>query len=168
MVKFHVVNAISTDNAIIGWTTLAALKAITSIPHLKMKFPTEFGIGEIYGDQQASRQCYLGNAVPKKNSQKESSVNQVIEVDPHEIIEVPKNNSCETLEEVEDVIIDPIFPNRIVKIGSELKGSIRENVIKTLRDHADHFAWDPNDIRGNPENVSLHRLNIKPDALPLK
>lgn len=66
IVKFHVINATSTYNAIIGRTTLAALKAITSIPYLKMKFPTEFGVGEVREDQQASRQCYLGNAIPRE------------------------------------------------------------------------------------------------------
>lgn len=75
MVKFHVINATSTYNAIIGRTTQAALRAIISIPHLKMKFPTEFGVGEVKGEQQTSRQCYLGNVVPKKNIVQDSSVN---------------------------------------------------------------------------------------------
>lgn len=59
MVKFHVVNAISSYNAILGRTTLTDVKAITSIPHLNIKFPTEFGVGEVCGDQRTSRQCYI-------------------------------------------------------------------------------------------------------------
>lgn len=43
VMKFHVINASSSYNAILGQTTITALKAITSISHLKMKFPTEFG-----------------------------------------------------------------------------------------------------------------------------
>ena len=50
IVKFHVVSASCSYNAILGRTTLSTLKAITSIPHLKMKFPTEFGVGEIKED----------------------------------------------------------------------------------------------------------------------
>lgn len=57
IVKLHVINAVSTNNAIIGRTTLGALKAIISSPHLKMKFPTEFGVGEVCGDQKISRKC---------------------------------------------------------------------------------------------------------------
>ncbi|XP_017239615.1 uncharacterized protein LOC108212399 [Daucus carota subsp. sativus] len=44
VVKFHVINATNTYNAILGRTTTTALRAITSILHLKMKFPTEFGV----------------------------------------------------------------------------------------------------------------------------
>ncbi|XP_074352624.1 uncharacterized protein LOC141691765 [Apium graveolens] len=44
MVKFHVISASSSFNAISGRTTITALRAITSISHLKMKFPTDFGI----------------------------------------------------------------------------------------------------------------------------
>lgn len=36
--KFHVVNVTSSYNAILGRATLSVLKAVTSIPHLKMKF----------------------------------------------------------------------------------------------------------------------------------
>ncbi|XP_017245343.1 uncharacterized protein LOC108217003 [Daucus carota subsp. sativus] len=51
MTKFHVINASCSYNAILGRTTLSALRAVTSIPHLKMKFPTEYGVGEVKGDQ---------------------------------------------------------------------------------------------------------------------
>jgi len=42
-------------NAILGTTTLNELKAITSTSHLKMKFLTEQGIGEVMGDQWVAR-----------------------------------------------------------------------------------------------------------------
>lgn len=64
VVKFHVVNAASSYNAILGQTTLIALKVVTFIPHLKIKFPTEFGVGEVIGDQVAARQCYLSAVIP--------------------------------------------------------------------------------------------------------
>lgn len=44
MIKFHVINAISSYNAIMGRTTLSSLKAITSIPHLKMNFQLNSGL----------------------------------------------------------------------------------------------------------------------------
>lgn len=97
LVKFHVVNAASSYNAILWRTTLTALKAVTSITHLKMKFPTEFGIGEVCGDQKSARQYYIGSAIPKNKPQLEGSVNQIVEFDPTEIIEVPKEASYEPL-----------------------------------------------------------------------
>ena len=82
VVKFHIINATNTYNAILGRTTTTALRAITSIPHLKMKFPTEFGVGEVRGDQQMSRQCYIGNVIPKRKPPRSSgsTVNQVEDI----------------------------------------------------------------------------------------
>lgn len=49
-IKFFVVQVDSTYNVILGRTTLAALQAVTSIPHFKMKFPTPNGVEEVKGD----------------------------------------------------------------------------------------------------------------------
>ena len=46
-------------NAIIGRPTLNSWKAVTSTYHLSIKFPTEYGVGQVQGDQLATRECYL-------------------------------------------------------------------------------------------------------------
>lgn len=56
--KFYIVNTHSAYNMIMGRPTLAALQAIISIMHLKMKFPTPKGTGEARGDTAAARACY--------------------------------------------------------------------------------------------------------------
>ena len=58
-VNFLVVDCSSSYNAIIGWLTLNNWRAATSTYHLSVKFPTEYGIGEVQGDQLAARECYL-------------------------------------------------------------------------------------------------------------
>ena len=58
-VNFLVVDCSSSYNAIIGRLTLNSWKAATSTYHLFVKFPTEYGIGEVQGDQLAARECYL-------------------------------------------------------------------------------------------------------------
>lgn len=112
VVKFHVVNATSSYNAILGCTTIESLKAITSITHLKMKFPTNFGVGEVCGDQRALRQCYLSNTIPKRHNSNGPDVNQIIQVDPREIIKVHTDNCCEPNESIEEI---QLFKNNTEK-----------------------------------------------------
>ncbi|GFY90877.1 hypothetical protein Acr_07g0010730 [Actinidia rufa] len=56
---FIVVDCPSPYNAILGRPMLGRIKAITSTYHLKMKFPTLTGIGEVKGDQKVARQCFI-------------------------------------------------------------------------------------------------------------
>jgi hypothetical protein len=63
-VKFLIVDQPSAYNAIFGRIAQTELKAVTSIPHLCMKFPTDDGVGVVRGEQKAARKCYnisLGN-----------------------------------------------------------------------------------------------------------
>lgn len=90
VIKFHVIRASSSYNAILGRTTITTLKAITFISHIKMKFPTYFGIGEVCNDQVVARQCDLSTVVPKKLDQEEQSINQVIDIHLQDAIYVQK------------------------------------------------------------------------------
>ena len=58
-VTFLVVDCSSTYNAIIGRPTLNSWKVVTSTYHLMIKFLTEYGVGELRGDQLAARKCYI-------------------------------------------------------------------------------------------------------------
>ena len=58
-VNFLVVDCSSSYNAIIGKPTLNSWKAVTSTYHLSVKFPMEYGVGEVQGDQLVARECYL-------------------------------------------------------------------------------------------------------------
>lgn len=68
MVKFLVVEGQSAYNAILSRTFLNELKAVTSIPHLCMKFLTNEGVGIVKGDQKAARVCYNASlkGLPKR------------------------------------------------------------------------------------------------------
>ena len=58
-VNFLMVDCSSSYNAIIRRPTLNSWKAITSTYHLSVKFPTEYKVGQVQGDQLAVRECYL-------------------------------------------------------------------------------------------------------------
>jgi len=66
MVKFLVVDGRSAYNVILGRPALNELRAVTSTPHLCMKFPTDAGVGVVRRDQRSSRLCY--NAILKAGS----------------------------------------------------------------------------------------------------
>jgi hypothetical protein len=58
MENFLIVDWPSAYKTIIGRPTLNKLKAITSTHHLKMKFLTNNGVGEVQGDQLVARKFY--------------------------------------------------------------------------------------------------------------
>ncbi|XP_074377708.1 uncharacterized protein LOC141719230 [Apium graveolens] len=119
IVKFHVISANSSHNAILGRTTISALEAITSIPHLKMKFPTEFGVGEMCGDQA---------------------------IDPNNIIDIPRDPSFFPVGETVEVSIVENFPDKTVKVGKDLNIQIKDELTRLLREFSDIFAWSPSDM----------------------
>ena len=58
-VTFLVVDCSSAYNGILGRPTLNSWKVATSTYHLMIKFPTEYGIGQLRGDQVAACKCYI-------------------------------------------------------------------------------------------------------------
>ena len=58
-VNFLIVDCSSFYNAIIGRPTLNNWKSVMFTYHLSVKFPTNYGIGQVQGDQLAARECYL-------------------------------------------------------------------------------------------------------------
>ena len=57
-IDFLIVDCSSTYNIILGRPALNRLRAVTLTYHLKVKFPTAYGVGEIKGDQILVRECY--------------------------------------------------------------------------------------------------------------
>ncbi|RZS22496.1 hypothetical protein BHM03_00055284 [Ensete ventricosum] len=67
LVSFIVVALPSAYNTIIGRPMLNKLRAVVSMYHRVMKFPTKVGVGEVRSDPRESRKCYLtATTLPKK------------------------------------------------------------------------------------------------------
>ena len=58
-VNFLIIDCSSPYNAIIGRPTLNNWKATSFTYHISVKFPTNYGIRQVQGDQLATRECYL-------------------------------------------------------------------------------------------------------------
>ncbi|XP_077215945.1 uncharacterized protein LOC143850599 [Tasmannia lanceolata] len=68
---FVVVHVPSAYNGIIGRPALNELGAVVSTAHLKIKFPTKHGVGEVISDQEKARECYAA-LLKKKKAAKET------------------------------------------------------------------------------------------------
>ncbi|KAL0374023.1 UNVERIFIED_CONTAM: hypothetical protein Sradi_3318000 [Sesamum radiatum] len=59
LLKFLVMDVPSAYNVILGRRTLITFQAVISTYHMKIKFPTPGGVGEVQGDPPQSRKCYV-------------------------------------------------------------------------------------------------------------
>lgn len=108
MADFLVVYRLSAYNAIVGRSTLNKLMAMTSTYHLRMKFPTDHGIGVVKGNQRVARQCY--NLTLKEPRAREALV---------VCFEVRDENTVQRGEPNEDLVEVAIDgPDHVVWIGS--------------------------------------------------
>ena len=104
---FLVVDCSSAYNAILGRLTLNSWKAVTSTYHLMIKFPTDYGVGELQGNQVATRECYVA-------------------IEEH-------RTATEPVEKLEKVLIDDSDHERTTKIGTLASPAIRQELTAFLR-----------------------------------
>ena len=107
LVNFLVVDCSSSYNAIIGRPTLNSWNAVTSIYHLSVKFPTEYGIGQAQGDQLAARECYLGIMASEEQVQMMSVEERRFVAEPTEVLE--------------DVPLEEGNPEKFTRIGTSME-----------------------------------------------
>ena len=147
-VTFLVVDCSSVYNAILGRPTLNSWKAITSTYHLMIKFPTDYGVGELCRSQMAARECYVAMM------EMEDQV-QALNIEEHRTVTEP-------IEKLEEVTLDSSNPDRTTKIGTLANPAIRQELITFLRSNQDVFSWSHDDMPGIDPSVIVHRLNVSP------
>ena len=103
----------SAYNAILGRLGLNVLRAVVSTYHLKLKFPTSQGIGEVRGDQALARHCY--NIALQGKGQSDPC--------PIDGLDTRDDLAEERGEPIEDLVSIPLNDGNeehVVKIGSNL------------------------------------------------
>ncbi|XP_063941458.1 uncharacterized protein LOC135149627 [Daucus carota subsp. sativus] len=129
-VKFYVVRVESPFNAILGRPVLTAFEAIASIPHLKLKFPTEKGMWEMRGDQKAARIIMLEDLEKDKDlGGAEGNKRRRTEDGPggsgHALhIELEKFGN-----DLSNLIAEPGCSGKMVRIGKDMESGLKEKVI---------------------------------------
>ena len=153
-VTFLMVDCSSAYNGILGRPTLNSWKAATSTYHLMIKFPIEYGIGELRGDQVATRECYVA----------------MLEMEDHQqaMCIGEQQTTAEPVEELEEISLDELRLERTTRIGTLASPLIRQDLTAFLRMNQDVFAWSHKDIPGIDPSVIVHRLNVNPASSPIQ
>ncbi|VFQ95569.1 unnamed protein product [Cuscuta campestris] len=161
--EFVVVGIISSTNIILDRPGLEDLECVISPRHLCIKFPTPHGVGIARGSQRVSRAWYL-----KATKQPVKYDTQVGEVTAQLLRAEEKCPRVEVAGDIEEVELEPGTPGRLVRIGKDLGAELRSRVISVLRRFRRVFAWSPADMPGLDHKIAVHRLNVLPDAKPVK
>ena len=125
-VTFLVVHCSSAYNVILGWPILNSWKAITSTYHLMIKFPTDYGVGELHGNQVAAHECYIAMMEMDDHL-------QAMNIEEHQTVTEP-------IERLEKIPLNDSKPDRTTRIGTLTSPMVRQALITFLKDNRDVFA----------------------------
>ncbi|KAL0383831.1 UNVERIFIED_CONTAM: hypothetical protein Slati_4547600, partial [Sesamum latifolium] len=137
----------SAYNVILGRPTLNTFQAVISTYHMKIKFPTPGGVGEVQGDHLQSRKCYA-DAVRKGQKRKSNKIHRGVP---------PNKKGKEAV--AEGAPEEAEAPAKVQPAEELLNIEIR---------NADIFAWALQDLEGIDPKVITHHLNIDPSIKPVK
>ena len=145
MVDFLVIDQLSAFNTVLGRPSLRALKAITSIYHLLMKFPTPNGVGQVRGNQEEARRCY-NQAF--RSASRPSQVNIVNQWPPSEeplndtidLISFNEEATIGPIEDLVDLLVDDKELMKVLKLGKNLSNKLRETISTFLKENMDVFS----------------------------
>ena len=180
-------------NVIIGRAGQNALGLVCSTAHLKVKWQTMYGVGQLCGDRQDAWRCYQEAinkvmAIPKR-MEPVQSIRRANEPVPEILrprdksITVPQGEVLPDAlnekicgpapprmepESFKSIPLDIEDPSRKVRIGTELETATETMLITFLRERASTFAWSTDDLVGIDPSVAEHRLNIFPNTRPIR
>ena len=112
-----------------------------------IKFPTNYGIGELRGDQVAAHECYIA----------------MLEMEDHQqtmCIE-EQRTIAEPVEELEEVTLDESRPKRTTRMSTLASQPALTTFLKM---NQDVFAWNHDNMPGIDLSVIVHRLNVNPTS----
>jgi hypothetical protein len=58
--------------------------------------------------------------------------------------------------------------NRKVKVGSQLNGELKTQLMAFLHNNIDVFVWSYEDMSGIDPSIMVHKLNVDPNYQPIK
>ena len=130
---------------IIGRSTLNCWKATTSAYCLKVKFPTENGVGVVKGDQVLAKECYQVVLAAKENHMW--------------MIKEKEKEKVEALETVELVDGEPMKTTRVrITMSTDTK----KKLVQLLKENLYIFVWSHEDMPSISTKIIQHKLEMDP------
>ena len=118
-----------------------------------IKFPTDYGVRELCGNQVATRECYIAMMEMDNHL-------QAMNIEEHRTVTEP-------VERLEEILLDDSKNDRTTRIGTFANLIVRQALITFLKDNQDLFAWSHEDMSGIDPSVMVHRLNMSPFFTPI-
>ena len=153
-VTFLVVDCSFMYNAILGWPTLNSWKVVTLSYHLMIKFPTDYGVGELRGNQVAVRESYIA-------MMEMDDYLQAMNIEEHRTV-------IEPIKRLEEIPLDDSKPNRMTRIGTLASPTVCQALTTFLKDNRDVFVWSHEDMLGIDSLIMVHKLNVSPSFPPIR
>ncbi|KAK0604017.1 hypothetical protein LWI29_011229 [Acer saccharum] len=158
-------------NALLGRPFLNKARAVTSTHALKIKFPTEFGVGELRGSQEMARRANLSIFKDKTGMETLNifEVDMEVQEDNPENFELdPRDKTGREKEEpTESIILDEAEPDKTVKIGARLTEQVKKDVTNLLKEYRGIFAWYHEDMPGIDRSTISHNLAVNEKCKPV-
>ena len=119
-----------------------------------IKFPTDYGVGELRGNQVATCECYVAMMEMDDHL-------QAMSIEEHRMLTEP-------VEKLEEMFLDHSNLERITKIRTLASLTVHQALMTFLRSNQDIFAWSHEDMPRIDPSIMVHRLNVSPSFPPIR
>ena len=102
----------------------------------------------------AARECYIAMLE--------------MEDHPQTICIEEQRTIAEPVEELEEIILDELKPERTTRMGTLASQSIHQALTSFLKMNQDVFAWSHDDMPRIDPSVIVHRLNVSLASSPIR
>ena len=75
---------------------------------------------------------------------------------------------AESVEGLEEVLLDDSRPERTTRIGTLASSPVRQALTTFLRENQDVFAWSHKDMSGIDPSIIVQKLNVSPSCAPVR
>ncbi|XP_027916049.1 uncharacterized protein LOC114175492 [Vigna unguiculata] len=158
VIKYIVVNALSSYNMLLGRPSLNKLGTVVSTTHLKMKFPAEGKIVTMKVDQEVARKCYEKSLRTRRDAYSLAQISRTTnrsdsELDPRP----PTDQGPQPIGELKEI---EMLLGKKIRIGASLDSTTETAIRRVLQANMSLFAWSVRDMPGINPDILCHRLNI--------